>query len=230
MLVFLFSAGRVLCAETAGKILFQDSFEKTIVLGDVNYTNPEVFVSDKVPGGRITGPFELVEGKKGKALRLKGLTNVRYLPMEGNIDLTGGELSFWIKLNFDPQEDTPRRKNELSNQLFIAIWGSARVMVYNAGGNTYALGVQDAARGWSFGNNFRQDWEKDEWHFIQLKWGKDMELWCDGEKQISGEWTGLFGTLPVNLKETDIVIGSHIGYTSVESEFTIDELVIRGPK
>ncbi len=233
MLVFLLSAARVLSAETAGKIVFRDSFETTMVLGETNYTNPELFFSDKAPGGEIRGPFELVEGKEGNALRFKGLSNIRW-PMDISIELDAGELSFWVKLDFDPEEDTPRRKNELSNQLFLTVWAGGpeltRVMFYNAGGNLYAFGLQKNAGTWVFNNNFSQKWEKDQWRFIQVKWGEELELWCDGVKKVSGEVPGLFGVLPVNPKEVSISFGSHIGWTGVESEFTIDEFVIRAPE
>lgn len=219
---------------TNDKILFKDGFESTATIKNQTYTQPEVYLaSEKIPGGRITGTAEIVDGKVGKALRLKGMSQILYYPVDGSIDVTGGELSFWVALNFDPMESNEKTRTVLRNQMFLTIWdmskGHSKIVIYNAGKDTYAVCVTNAERNIVFYRNFKQVWKPNEWHYITLKWGKEMELWCDGEKKTSAPFEGLFGEVPVNLKETRIIIGSQIGWTNIESEFTIDELTIKGP-
>ena len=230
---FFWSSSSLFC-QTDGKILFRDKFEATVTSGGQTYTQPDIYTTpDKTPGGQIRGTVEIVDGKEGKALRLKGLSQVLYYPAEGNIDITGGELSFWVALSFDPMEKNERTKTVLRNQFFLSIRdmskGRTGMQIYNAGGRVYAVSVTNRDGNIVFYLNFQQDWKPNEWHHITLKWGREMELWCDGEKKASGPFEGLFGPISVDLKETRIIVGSLIGWSEVHSEFTIDELTIKGP-
>ena len=186
-----FLTGSILAASSEGKALFSDQCEGIVTNASVISTRAERFIApNKETGEIITGQVAVVDGKSGKALQLKGLSQVRYAPATGNVDLTGGELSFWVKLHFDPMESNERNRGPLSNQMFLSIWdlshGHSKMSVYNAGHDVLAACVQNAEGNVVFYTNFRQAWKPGEWHQLTVKWGKEMEFWCDGEKKASG--------------------------------------------
>lgn len=233
-LCLLISAAPVVLGEPGGQVLFRDRFEATVTQGGATYTKADLIASSATkPGGRITGPVELVAGKVGKALRLHGQSQVVYLPAKGLIDPAGGELSFWVSLNFDPMEKNDKTRTVLRNQSFIDIWdmskGHTKLAFYNASQDSFAAAVFNADRNIAMYAGFRQVWKPNEWHHVSLRWGKTFEVWVDGEKKASEKWNGLFGPLPVDLEQTRIVVGTEIGWSNIESEFAMDELQIKGP-
>ena len=60
---------------------------------------------------------------------------------------------------------------------------------------------------------------------LQLRWGNEVEVLADGKSVLKAPWDGLFGPLPVDKKSVSMIIG-HPHPKSVDSEFTIDELMI----
>jgi hypothetical protein len=218
-----------------GRLLFQDRFETLATRDGVSFSVPELAGK---PGkddecGRITGPVSLVEGVSGKGARLAGLAQIRYDRVDGWLDLTGGEIAFSVRLHFDPLGDEARVKTVLRNQMFFTLWDFShtytQVSLYNAGRDQFAVAVWNAERNLVFHRAFQQAWKPGEWHRLALRWGREMELWCDGERRASGPFDGLFGPLPVDLKATRAIVGSHIGWNDAESEFSLDELTVRGP-
>jgi len=180
-------------------------------------------------GGRPMKGGRFVPGRLGKALEFSGPMNMVY-PGAGNIDRRAGALSFWVAQKFDAAALEKGPPSELRNQLFVTVQDRYRnrVVVYSTLKNT-CLGVWDRHRQLVCYGGFPSSWRKDEWHFLELRWGRQLELWCDGEKRIANAWDGLFGPLDVNADELAILFGSQIGYSDVHSEFLIDELCILGP-
>jgi len=218
-----------------GKLLFHDPFESTVVQGGVTITHPAAVVADKEggPGGRLSGPVTLGEGKHGKGANFSGISQIRYEPISDILDPSGGELEFWVKLHFDPMESNQRTRTVLRNQLFASLWdtkrGHSNVSVYNAGRDTYAVCVMNAARNIVFYKNFSAVWRPGQWHQLKLTWGRELALWCDGEKKAGGPFNGLFGPVTFDPATTVLYLGTQIGYSNIESEFTTDDLTIRGP-
>ncbi|MFH1969365.1 MAG: hypothetical protein ABIJ53_03495, partial [Verrucomicrobiota bacterium] len=168
LVVGLFSSA-LLFAQTDGSLLFQDKFEGITSQGTVQHTQAEVFASpDKAPGGKIQGTAEVVDGKVGKAIRLHGESAITYMPAKGNIDPTGGEISFWVSLNFDPMVKNEKTRGPLRNQSFFKIWDPSRgytsLNFYNASEETYCLSVVDERRNIAFYISFKQVWKPFEWH------------------------------------------------------------------
>jgi hypothetical protein len=196
-----------------GSLLFSESFEKI--------------------NGQVQGKTEVVKGKVDNAVRLHGPSAITYSPAQGKIDLGGGEISFWVSLNFDPMKKNEKTKNQLRNQTFFTLWdpshGRSRVCFYNAGRDILAISVVNADGNIAFYINFQQVWKPFEWHQVSIRWGQQIELWCDGEKKASSSWNGLLGSVPMDLEKSRILVGTQIGYADVDSEFTMDELQIRGP-
>ena len=78
---------------------------------------------------------------------------------------------------------------------------------------------------WSFAGY----WKKDEWHHLELRWGRQLELWCDGRREVAEDWQGLFGPIDVQPEDLRLLFGSYIGYNDVECEYALDEFRILGP-
>lgn len=218
----------------AEKLLFHDRFESVVVHDGATWTKPEVLPGGKGrPEGRFTGPVGLGEGKQGRGAKLSGISQIRYEPLSDILEPVGGELEFWVQLRFDPMESNERTRTVLRNQIFLSLWdtrrGYSNVTIYNAGRNTYAVCVMNADRNIVFYKSFSAVWRPGQWHRLKLSWGKELALWCDGDKKASGGFYGLFGPVPFDLATAMMYVGTQIGYSNDESEFTIDELTIRGP-
>lgn len=223
--------GDFLFAQSQGKLLLEEKLETTLTKDGTTYTQPETFpLKDKVPGGSIIGKFEMIDGKVGKALRLHGMSQVRYPQGAGLVDFAGGELSFWVALNFDPAEKNERTRTVLRNQMFVTFMGPGRskVSVYTCLADL-SVCVQNEDGNLLTARNVPFVWRPNEWHHLALRWGNELQLWCDGEKKISAQWDGLFGSIPVKPEGLYTIVGSLIGWGDVESEFAMDELTIRGP-
>jgi hypothetical protein len=179
-------------------------------------------------GGRPTKGGEFVAGKFGQALQFHGLMEMWY-PAPGNINLSAGSAEFRVALNFDA---APTLKNPglLSNQLFLTVWGAdlSRVCVYSCL-NVLCVGVWDRERQLVCYANYPCDWRKGEWHHVELRWGRQLELWCDDKRQATQDWFGLFGPIDVKPEELKLSFGSHIGWSGVHSEFALDEVRVLGP-
>jgi hypothetical protein len=90
-----------------GKLLFLDSFETLKTQNGTGFTHPAIYSRSETGGastiiGVVSGHAKLVEGKKGQALELSGDARVMYGSNFTAGNLFGGEVSFWVKLNFDP--------------------------------------------------------------------------------------------------------------------------------
>ena len=51
-------------------------------------------------------------------------------------------------------------------------------------------------------------WHEGEWHHVEVRWGRKLELWIDGEQRATKDWIGLFGPMSVDLAETQMYVGS----------------------
>ena len=224
-LLLLGSAIVANAAPTApGKPRFHDSFESTAAVAAGK---------EGGPGRRLSGPVTLGEGKDAEGAKLAGVAQIRYEPVTDILDPSGGELEFRVKLHFDPTESNQRTRTVLRNQIFASFWDTKRgytnVSVYNAGRETYAVCVMNAARNIVFYRAFSAVWRRGEWHRLKLTWGRELSLWCDGEKKVGGPFHGLFGPVTFDPATTVLYLGTQIGYSNIESQFTIADLTIRGP-
>lgn len=211
------------------RTLLLDHFDEDFVPDGVRCTSPAVMKSaSKLSGGRPGKGGQFVPGKFGKALQFHQLMRLQY-PAVGNIDLSAGVAEFWVALDFDAAE-TIKNPGVLRNQLFLSIDGSAGsgVYVYSTLVNT-CVGIRDKQRQLVCYGGFPGYWKKGEWHHLELKWGRQLELWCDGQRRVVQDWQGLFGPLDVRPDELRLSLGSRIGYSTVESEFALDEFRILGP-
>ena len=227
---FLFSDSGVR-AEPHGRLLLSEPFESVDIRNGAVFTRPDTPVEgEKSVAGTITGTSEVIDGKMGKALRLRGLSQVRYLQGAPVVDLAGGELSFQVALNFDPADKNERTRTVLRNQMFATFMGPghSKVSVYSCLEDvSFCVRNQD-------GNLLTVKrvpfvWKPGAWHHLALRWGNELQLWCDGEKKETVPWEGLFGAVPVKRDELYLILGSLIGWSTVESEFALDDLMIRGP-
>jgi hypothetical protein len=216
--------------EESGRLLFLDSFDTPRLGNGTGATTP---TGDGRQGGGVpgvvSGKAELVPGKKGTALALSGDSRVTYEPFT-TVHLLGGEAAFWIKLNYDPNVKNEKTRGDLRNQLFLTCvapeW--SRVVVYTC--------LKDVCVGvWQPDGNLTQslavpqEWHQDEWRHLKLSWGNALEIWVDGEKRKSVPWDGLFGPVQVDPEKLRLCIGCWTTGT-MDSEFTIDELAVFGPR
>lgn len=211
------------------RTLLLDHLDEDFAPDGVRCTKPAIIKSaGDFTGGRPGKGGEFVPGKFGKALQFHKLMQMQY-PATGNLDLSAGVVEFWVALDFNAAE-VLKNPGVLSNQLFFTVWGSGRsqACVYSTLGYTCVC-VYDQERQIVCYGNFEGAWKKGEWHHLELKWGRQLELWCHGERRIANEWNGLFGPVDVKPEDLRITLGSHIGWSTVESEFAVDELRILGP-
>ena len=211
------------------RTLLLDHLDEDFRPDGVRCTSPAVIKAALIlTGGRPGKGGRFVPGKFGSALQFHKLMRLEY-PAGGNIDLSAGMAEFWLALNFDAAE-VVKNPGLLRNQLFLTIDGSggSSLCVYSTLGHT-CVGVWDKRRQLVCYGSFPGYWKKGEWHHLELKWGRQLELWCDGQQRVVQDWQGLFGPLDVRPDELRLSLGSHIGYSTVESEFTVDEFRILGP-
>ena len=99
---------------------FHDPFEKLITKDNKQpYTSVAVSASKGVQtDGQIRGTAVLEPGVVGQALRLSGDTRVIYTNLS-NLNLLGGEVSFDVKLNFDPTAKNDKTRTVLRNQILL---------------------------------------------------------------------------------------------------------------
>lgn len=222
-------------ASAAPVTLFHETFETLALEGPVRRTVPEPLPGSgsAPPGGTLAGPADLAAGKEGKALRLSGPSQVRYAPGTVAVDPDGGELAFWVKLNFDPRQRNEKTRTVLRNQLFVTLWDMSRahtkVCLYSPGEGAVSAGVFNAANNVVHLVSFKPEWRPDEWHRLSLSWGARLELRWDGTLQASAAVTGLFGAVPADVAKLTTLIGSHLGWSDVDSEFSLDDLTVFGP-
>ncbi|MFH1970541.1 MAG: glycoside hydrolase domain-containing protein [Verrucomicrobiota bacterium] len=134
-----------------------------------------------------------------------------------------------MAFNFDAAEQI-KNPGRLSNQIFLTIWGAgaSKVSVYSCLSTT-CVGVWDKDRQLVCYANILGFWKKGEWHHVQLRWGRVLELWVDDQKSESKDWAGLFGPIDTKSEDVKLTFGSHIGWSTVESEYALDEVQILGP-
>ncbi|NPV45410.1 MAG: hypothetical protein HPY69_00520 [Armatimonadetes bacterium] len=211
------------------RTLLLDHLDETFTPDGQRTTTPAaITASGDWKGGRPGRGGVFVLGKFGQALQFHGLMALDY-PGPGNVNLSAGRLEFWVALDFNTAE-VKKDPGVLSNQLFATIRGpgASQVCVYSTLGYTN-VAVMDSAGQLVCHGNFAGDWVKGEWHHLQLRWGQRLELWCDGRRQVAKDWFGLFGPLDVRPDQIRLSFGSHIGFSTVESEFLMDEIRILGP-
>ena len=211
------------------RTLLLDHFDEPFVPDGVQCTRPVVITAlADLAGGRPGKGGTFVPGKFGNALQFHKLMKMDY-PAPGNIDLGAGLAEFWVSLNFNAEE-VIKNPGKLSNQLFLTVWGpeSSMVCVYSTLLQTN-IAVWDKQRQLVCYAGFPSCWKAGEWHHLELRWGRSLELWCDGKREAAQDWQGLFGPIDVKTQDLRLTLGSHVGFNDVESEFAIDELRILGP-
>ncbi len=231
--VILFSLIAAPCAaqpyEKTDRTLLLDHFDEDFVPDGTRCTRPAAIKpAGDHTGGRVGKDAKFVPGKFGSALQFHKLMQLQY-PADGNLDLTAGVVEFWVALDFDAAE-VVKHPGVLSNQLFLTVGqpGGSHVCVYSTLVNT-CVGVWDRQRQLVCYDSFPGYWKKHQWHHLELRWGRQLELWCDGRREVTQDWQGLFGPIDVKPEELRLFFGSYIGYSNVESEFALDELRILGP-
>ena len=210
------------------RTLLLDHLDDTFAPDGKACTRPaKATATGELTGGRPTGG-RFAPGRFGGALEMHGLMQMTY-PAAGNINLSAGAADFRVALHFDAAEKI-KNPGVLSNQMFLTVWGSgsSMVSVYSTLGHTCAA-VWDRNRQIVCYTSFPGFWKKGEWHHLELRWGRALELWCDGRKQSSQEWAGLFGPVDVKPADVRLTFGSHVGWSNVESEYALDEVRIQGP-
>ena len=211
------------------RTLLLDHFDETFVPDGKLMTKPEVGgPQGPLTGGRPMAGLSFVLGKFGQALEFHGLAKMDY-PAGPNLNLSAGMLEFWVALNFDAAE-VKKNPGVLSNQLFATIAGpgGSQVLIYSTLGQI-CLGVWDRQRQLIQYGGAPGDWKRDEWHHVQVRWGRQLEMWLDEKRVFQAEWFGLFGPVDVSPDEVRLAFGSQIGMSGVHSEFKLDELRVLGP-
>jgi hypothetical protein len=209
-----------------GKVLFLDPFESLKTVKTTHYTQPTI---GSPIAGEIVGTAKLAEGKKGRALELSGDSRVVYSDFNA-INLLGGEVSFWVKLNFDPNAKTEANKSYLRNQIFFSIFGQdhSSIMIYSCL-HDVTVAVRNPEQNLLLADGWQTAWKQGEWRHIRVTWGNAVEVWVDDEKRLTLPWEGLFGPLPVSKEKLTAEIGFYYS-GNVQSEFTMDELTVQGPR
>ncbi|MCD6359370.1 MAG: hypothetical protein J7M38_00815, partial [Armatimonadetes bacterium] len=210
------------------RTLLLDHFDEEFVPDGRLMTSPEVITpAGAFTGGRAMTGCEFVPGRFGRAFRFHGETALPY-PTVGNVDLTAGEVSFWMQYGFEP--DLAKVPNTLRNQLLFHLDppGSAIFSVYSVL-KSICVGVWDGRRTLVCYIAGKTPWHEGEWHHVSVRWGRKLELWLDGEKRAEKDWAGVFGPMHFEPGEVRMYLGSRIGYSGVHSEFALDELQILGP-
>ncbi|MBC8875979.1 MAG: hypothetical protein H8E44_41675, partial [Planctomycetes bacterium] len=211
------------------RTLLLDHLDESFTLDGTRCTTPAVTKpSGSFTGGRPRKGGRFVDGRFGKALQFHGLMDMRY-PAQGNINLSAGLAEFWVALNFDAEE-VIKDPGRLSNQMFFTVWGpgGSKVCVYSCL-KVVCVGVWDRQRQLVCYGNFTEYWKTGDWHHLELRWGRQLELWCDQKRRATLDWQGLFGPIDVQPDDVRLSFGSHIGWSTVESEFALDEFRILGP-
>ena len=146
-------------------------------------------------------------GKFGGALQFHGPMSLDY-PTAGNVDISAGSVDFWVALS----EDSAVIKNDpkLPNQLLWTLGGpgTSTVSVYYWGIEYAGYAIYNKEGQLAAMENFPCDWKKGEWHHIELRWGRQLEIWCDGDRKFGKEWSGLFGPLEVKTEALRMNFGS----------------------
>ncbi len=219
------------------RTLLLDRFDEDFVPDGQRMTSPTVIVpAGEHTGGRlVTGgetPIEqsgeFIEGRFGQAFQFHGMTAM-YYPVPGNIDVTAGAVEMWLRMGYEPVHPS-QVESRYRNQLFLNIDppGPARFIVYSTLVQ-FCVGVWDQQRQLVAYVGAPMPWHEGEWHHVEVRWGRRLELWLDGELRGSEDWAGLFGPMSVDLKQTQMFLGSRIHDSDIEAEFAVDELRILGP-
>ncbi|MBU0607458.1 MAG: hypothetical protein KKI08_06200, partial [Armatimonadetes bacterium] len=211
------------------RTLLLDHLDETFVPDGKLMTKPEVGKPvDALTGGRPMTGTRFVPGKFGNALEFHGLTKMDY-PAGPNLNLAAGLLEFWVALNFDAGEQI-KAPGLLSNQMLATFWGpkGSDVCIYSCL-NRLCVGVWNQGRQLIAYTAVSGTWKKDEWHHVQLTWGRQLVLQVDEQKSSPVEWFGLFGPVDSRPDDLRLAFGSQIGMSGVHSEFKLDELRILGP-
>ncbi|MGD0784019.1 MAG: hypothetical protein ABSA30_14320, partial [Candidatus Aminicenantales bacterium] len=213
-----------------GKVLFLESFESLTKQDGALHTQPSSFMPfGRRITGAVSGTAKLVDGKKGRALELSGDTRVLYSDFDA-INLLGGEISCWVKMNFDPNAKTEENKTILRNQIFLNFMSSdgTQLELYSCLKDV-SLAITNSERNMILAHGEPLLWNKGEWHQLRLTWGNSLDLWVDGVKKYSTPWDGLFGPLPVEKEKLRLYVGFR-DPGALHSEFTMDELTVLGPR
>jgi len=224
----------VLCAPAAhaqpytpdARTLLLDHMDETFTPDGTQRTRPaRITASGELTGGLPMGGTgaAFVPGKFGNALQMRGLMQMTY-PSTGNIDVSAGQAEFWVAFDFDAAE-VIKNPGNLSNQVFLTVWGpgASHACLYSCL-SVVCVGVFDASRQLVCYANVPGSWRKGEWHHVVLKWGLALELSVDDQKAQPQDWTGLFGPMDVKPDDLKLTFGSPVGWSTVESEYAVDEL------
>ena len=156
-----------------GKLLFLDSYETLKTTNGSVTTHPASYAAGGNPiAGVIQGNAKLVEGKKGQSLELSGDSRVVYDHLSA-INLFGGEASFWVKLNFDPNAKNQKTRTVLRNQVFLTFLApnGNRCVLYTCLSDI-CFGAWDASGNLMLAKTARLPWKQGEWRQVALSWGK----------------------------------------------------------
>jgi hypothetical protein len=212
-----------------GRLLFRDTFEVLKTDRGTASTQPENFAGTGPIVGVVDGHAKLVEGKKGQALEFTGDSRLIYDNFSA-INFLGGEVSFWVKLNFDPNVKNDKTRGVLRNQIFLTFISpnGNRCVLYTCLADI-CFAATDPANNLILFKSERVPWKEGEWRQITLTWGNELEVSVDGQKKLSAAWDGLFGTLPIEREKFRLYVG-HWYSGGIENEYTIDELTVLGAR
>ena len=181
-------------------------------------------------GGTIRGNPEFVPGKSGQGLKLDDPGEVLELPItesgQHNVDWTRGEIEFWYRPNYAPQDD-----DVIHSLVMIGgVYDVPRISVTES--DVLAISITDT--GWtsrSAGSSWRQPlWQAGEWVHIRANWDSTaqtdaLQLFVNGTRiddgSASGPWN--MGTYPRN----SLFVGAANRAGIFSADGVIDELIIR---
>ncbi len=215
-------------AQPGDRTLLLDHLDESFVPDGTLMTTPEIIApAGDFTGGRPMAGCEFVPGKFDRAFQFHGLTNISY-PTPGNVDLTAGEVNFWMAYGFEP--DLAKVPSIHRNQFLFQLDapGQAIFTVYSVL-KSICVGVWDQRRTLVTYIAGPSPWQKGEWHHVSVRWGRKLELWLDGEKKSEKDWIGVFGPMHFEPEEVRMYLGSRGKASGIESEFLLDELQILGP-
>lgn len=141
----------------------------------------QVAQGDKIPIKQER--LSYVKGIKGQAVMVDGYEDILSYSTQGNLDKEMGSIEMWVKLNWDPVEETKKRvRHDFFNDgIPYSPPGSGNLHIHKCDyWPTLNFGVTDANE-----RQFQDDiswWRKDEWHHIVATWDHRVgtRLYIDG--------------------------------------------------
>ena len=161
--------------------------------------------------------------------------NDRTIPikLEKAVNPYGGSLKCRVRFDFDPTARTKENKTCYRNQMFIQMYPPrikgkiASAMLYSCLVN-YCYIVRSYNRQMLVATGGRYPFKGHKWYNLELRWGKELELFVNGKKTSSCKFNGLFGPLyPGNV---DVRLGADVRMASIKNNFSIANVEFLPPK